>query len=166
MRNRLADLTGSEGSAQALTELRLPAHCLLRILLRRQVLDDLLQRLGALDCVCGLSCRYLLRGLDRQLNRVGYLLLRPKGVELRDRPWVLRREGRAGDGAKAAADRAEDTRIVLAADSRIEHLGEVALVISVISVAVKFCHVNSPCLLCQAGCRGATPRFACPRRFD
>src|SRR5438445_6372969 len=120
----LADLTGVEGAAHALAELRLPltklaelrlpANRLLCILLRRQVLDDLLQRLSAQDRVHGLSCSNVLSSLDGRLSRIGCLLLRPEVL----RPLVLRREGCIGNGACAkaaisctdpcAADRAED----------------------------------------------------------
>jgi hypothetical protein len=164
LRDGLADLAGAEGAElrlplAKLAELRLPAHCLLRKLLRRQVLDDLLQRLRALDRVHGLSCGNMLGGLDGRLDWIGRLLLRPKHIQLREilRPWVLRREGCVGNaaGTKAAisradppaADRAEDAGIELAADGRrIEQLGEVALVVS---IGVQFCHVSSPCLLRQ-----------------
>jgi hypothetical protein len=135
--DRLADLTGSEAAA----------HCRLRKLLRRQVLDDLLQRLGALDRVHGLSRRNLLGYLDR----VQHLLL--------CRPWVLRREGCIGSGTStiaaiactdpSAAERAEDARGILAGDSRIEQLCEVGVVISVNPIGVKFCHFGSPSLLCR-----------------
>ncbi len=127
------NLTDSEDSARALAKLRLPAHRLLRKLLRRQVLDDLLQCLGALERVHRLSGRDLLGSLNGQLDWVvGYLLLRPKR---------LLREGRVGNGTggKAAiscTDPSDDPGAELTADGRIEQLGEVALVISVNPIGV------------------------------
>ena len=72
---------------------------LLRILLRDEVLDDLLQRLGALDRVHGLPCRNLLGGLDGHLDRVRYLLLQ----KILRRPWILLGECRVGNGTGAKA---------------------------------------------------------------
>lgn len=137
------DLTGAEGAAKALTKER--PRRLLYPLLRREMLDDLLQRLRALDRMHRLFCGNLLGDLDRR-HGVGLMLrrgrvhllrprrihlLRPRRVQLREvlhcprvlRPRVLRGSRHVGReignaaGVRAAIPRANASA---AEDSWIE----------------------------------------------